>query len=188
MDKKSERLFSFIGECHEAPDKRPRAHFEWAGICIHHTGLTKLKPETEEAWKKILRGTVDWLIEKDAAYVSAHFVIGRSGEIEQLVNPDYWVAYHAGLSEYWNQNLRKFMPNCNDWMIGIELVGDGNQDKYSEAQYNSLALLCSSLMKRYLTIQPNCITGHEAVSPGRKVDPGLFFDWRLLHKKLWTHL
>jgi AmpD protein len=73
----------------------------------------------------------------------------------------------------------------NDYMIGIELVGDGNKGKFSTEQYLALADLCKNLTKKYSTISPRCIVGHDEISPGRKVDPGIHFNWRFFYKLLF---
>ena len=103
---------------------------------------------------------------------SAHFMIGREGEIVQLVPLDFQ-AWHAGKSKW------KGRSNCNDFMIGIENIGLLNF-KYTEYQYKANAALCRWLMDEY-GFSLDMITGHENVAPGRKKDPGPTFNWDLLH-------
>ena len=105
--------------------------------------------------------------------VSAHFLIRRSGELIQFASCDER-AWHAGESS-WRGRER-----CNDYSIGIEL--EGSDDAAFEAiQYERLAALIGALKARY----PIAATvGHSDVAPGRKTDPGPFFDWTHLQSLL----
>jgi AmpD protein len=62
---------------------------------------------------------------------------------------------------------------CNDFSIGIELEGDGAH-RFTEPQYRRLARLVALLRARYPL---RWIAGHSDIAPGRKHDPGPFFDW-----------
>ena len=101
--------------------------------------------------------------------VSAHFLIGRSGELFQFVSC-HKRAWHAGVSS-WNGRQR-----CNDFSIGIELEGCDDLP-CEDAQYSRLAGLVA-LLRSHFSIAT--IAGHSDVSPGRKTDPGPFFDWQRL--------
>jgi AmpD protein len=98
--------------------------------------------------------------------VSSHFLIRRSGELIQFV-PCERRAWHAGASR-WRGRER-----CNDFSIGVELEGSDHV-AYTDAQYVELAHLTRDLCARY-SIQD--IAGHSDIAPGRKTDPGPFFDW-----------
>lgn len=101
--------------------------------------------------------------------VSSHFLIDRQGNLQQFVSVDDR-AWHAGVSCY------DGVENCNDYSIGIEL--EGCDDKpFAEEQYQALARLSRDLMRAY-PITPERITGHSDIAPGRKTDPGPFFDWK----------
>ncbi|MBS9777912.1 MAG: 1,6-anhydro-N-acetylmuramyl-L-alanine amidase AmpD [Gammaproteobacteria bacterium] len=100
--------------------------------------------------------------------VSAHALIKRNGEIIQFVNFNDR-AWHAGESSYRGREA------CNDFSIGVELEGD-EITPYRYAQYKSLIAITKSLIQTYPAINGN-ITGHEDIAPGRKNDPGPFFDW-----------
>ncbi|MDP7404112.1 MAG: 1,6-anhydro-N-acetylmuramyl-L-alanine amidase AmpD [Porticoccaceae bacterium] len=102
--------------------------------------------------------------------VSSHLYIKRSGEIIQFVSLDHR-AWHAGLSEY---NGRS---NCNDFSIGIELEGTENI-KYTNQQYMSLIELSKCCIHNYSKLTIDRIVGHSKISPGRKTDPGVLFDWQ----------
>ena len=105
--------------------------------------------------------------------VSSHFVIRRDGTLLQFVSCDKR-AWHAGVSHYRGRD------NCNDDSIGIELEGLEGQT-FKELQYNTLLVLCQQLMAHYPIAH---IAGHEDIAPGRKLDPGAGFDWKLLQEKL----
>ena len=106
--------------------------------------------------------------------VSAHCLIERDGRITQYVNFNDR-AWHAGLSSF--QGREK----CNDFAIGIELEGS-NEQPFTNAQYQALETLTKRIMKAYPKITCERIVGHADISPGRKIDPGQYFDWtRYLH-------
>lgn len=101
--------------------------------------------------------------------VSSHFFIKRNGEIIQFVSV-LDRAWHAGKSKH------KGKINCNDFSIGIELSGS-DDCHYEEEQYKGLMYLINELMKKFEGINLDNIVGHSEISPGRKTDPGPFFDW-----------
>lgn len=98
--------------------------------------------------------------------VSAHFLIRRDGELIQFVSCSRR-AWHAGASEWRGRSC------CNDFSIGIEL--EGNDDTpFEGAQYEALAGLTRALQARYAIAD---LAGHSDIAPGRKTDPGPYFDW-----------
>lgn len=98
--------------------------------------------------------------------VSAHFLIERTGALTQFVSTEQR-AWHAGLSQ-WNGQA-----HCNDFSIGIELEGT-DQLPFEEPQYLTLNDLLAELCVRYPI---RALTGHSDIAPGRKTDPGPYFDW-----------
>lgn len=98
--------------------------------------------------------------------VSAHFYIRRDGRIVQLVGCDRR-AWHAGGSNWCGRD------NCNDYSVGVELEGSDTQP-FSMAQYAALWTLIDALRARYPI---TALAGHSDVAPGRKTDPGPYFDW-----------
>lgn len=105
--------------------------------------------------------------------VSAHFFIGRTGELWQFVSADAR-AWHAGVSSFRGQD------NCNDYSVGIEL--EGSEDgPFEPAQYETLASVCAAIAAAYPVRD---LTGHEHVAPGRKRDPGPGFEWPALQRAL----
>lgn len=104
--------------------------------------------------------------------VSAHFFIRRSGRLVQFVACDRR-AWHAGRSSWQGQE------NCNDFSIGVELEGD-DHTPFTESQYEALWALMDLLRARYPLA---AVAGHCHVSPGRKTDPGPYFDWDALRTR-----
>ncbi len=101
--------------------------------------------------------------------VSAHFLIGRDGEVTQYV-PVLRRAWHAGHSS-WEGRLA-----CNDYSVGVELEGvDGGG--FEPAQYERLAVLVRTLMAALPGLTPARVVGHRDIAPDRKWDPGSGFDW-----------
>lgn len=105
--------------------------------------------------------------------VSAHFLIRRDGRAMQFVSANER-AWHAGLSVFCGRE------RCNDFSIGIELEGT-DFEPFEAAQYETLADLANALRARYPLAD---VAGHEHVAPGRKTDPGPFFDWARFRKSL----
>jgi N-acetyl-anhydromuramoyl-L-alanine amidase len=98
--------------------------------------------------------------------VSSHFFIRRDGELIQFVST-LQRAWHAGASQ-WQARER-----CNDFSVGIELEGS-DFEAFEAAQYVTLKNLIIALKKIY-PIQH--VVGHSDIAPGRKTDPGPFFEW-----------
>jgi N-acetyl-anhydromuramoyl-L-alanine amidase len=99
--------------------------------------------------------------------VSAHFLIRRDGGLVQFV-PTGARAWHAGVSS-WQGRER-----CNDFSIGIELEGCDTLP-FRVEQYEALAVLVAGLRVQYPTLVD--IAAHSDIAPGRKTDPGPFFEW-----------
>jgi AmpD protein len=99
--------------------------------------------------------------------VSSHFLIRRDGELIQFVSCNNR-AWHAGVSEWEGRE------NCNDFSIGIELEGTNDQ-RFESIQYEVLGKLTRSVRSRYPI---RGVMGHSHIAPGRKTDPGPYFDWR----------
>lgn len=105
--------------------------------------------------------------------VSAHYFVRRSGQLIRFVAPEMR-AWHAGVSR-WRARER-----CNDFSVGIELEGCDTLP-FEAMQYTVLAKLLNDLCERF-PIED--IVGHSDIAPGRKTDPGPFFDWARLRDEL----
>ena len=108
-----------------------------------------------------------------ALKVSAHFLIRRDGAVQQFVSANDR-AWHAGVSSFYGRE------RCNDFSIGIELEGT-DFEPFESAQYQALTDLTHALCARYPLRD---VAGHEHIAPGRKTDPGPFFDWAHYRKSL----
>jgi N-acetylmuramoyl-L-alanine amidase len=145
---------------------------------------------------------------KDGVKASAHLVIGRNGNIFQLL-PFDTVAWHAGRSQHGNRN------GLNKYSIGIEMDNPGllmkteqgyktwfgsevpanlvvkakhrnEKDEkywhtYTEAQLMACEEICGLLLQAY---EIKYILGHEEIAPGRKTDPGPAFPLDKLRSNL----
>lgn len=131
----------------------PPGEFGGAGIVDLFTN--RLQPDAHASYAAIA-----------GVKVSAHFLIRRDGGLIQFV-PCAKRAWHAGESSW------KGRTRCNDFSIGIELEGTG-EVPFTAAQYRRLAALTRALQARYPIRD---IAGHSDVAPGRKTDPGPYFDW-----------
>jgi len=105
--------------------------------------------------------------------VSSHVLITRDGAVTQYVS-FLQRAWPAGQSSY------RGRESCNDFAIGIELEGT-DHEPYERHQYETLATLIATLRATYESLATAELVGHSDIAPGRKTDPGPYFDWRLLH-------
>ena len=128
-------------------------------IIIHYTGMESLSDTLE-------------LFISAKSKVSCHWLISRRGVLYKIVEENK-VAWHAGIS-YW-----KGEKNLNSSSIGIELEGTDDSE-FTDEQYNSLKNLTSSLIRSYPNLSEDRLVGHSDIAPGRKSDPGIFFDWKRL--------
>lgn len=101
--------------------------------------------------------------------VSSHLLIGRSGEVIQFV-PFNKNAWHAGESNFQGRN------NCNEFSIGIELEGT-DFEAFTDIQYRTLVGITNLLLDEYPCLNLERIVGHSDIAPGRKTDPGPYFEW-----------
>ena len=98
--------------------------------------------------------------------VSSHFLITRRGGVRQFVDI-HDRAWHAGVSRFGRRNA------CNDFSVGIELLGDGERP-FTRSQYRALFRLTAQLRQQ---LPLRFVAGHSDIAPGRKFDPGPQFDW-----------
>jgi N-acetylmuramoyl-L-alanine amidase len=127
-------------------------------IIIHHTA--------QDSLQKTLR-----TFTSQKTKVSAHYVISRDGKVVHMLN-DYLRAWHAGNSS-WGKDT-----DINSVSLGIELDNNGSEP-FSDIQINSLLALLTKLKKDF-NIPTQNIIGHSDIAPTRKVDPSVFFPWKLL--------
>lgn len=164
-------------------------------LVIHFTGGSSLDSSVEHLKNPDIKA-------------SAHLVIGRNGEISQLIDFNR-VAWHAGTSEW------KGRTGLNRYSIGIELDNAGRMERagqtfvswfgrcyqahevirakhrnessesywhtYTEALLTACFAVCRCLANTYPI---NTIVGHEEIAPGRKIDPGPAFPLERLRDQI----
>ena len=124
-------------------------------------------------------GSVEWLKNPDAEG-SSHYVVGRKGDIVQLVR-EKDVAWHAG-----NKRLNELSTGIEHAGMTYDPVG------FTRAQYEASARLTAYIARRSLMpITRQRIIGHHEVpnpiGPGhggadKHTDPGPYWDWNLYLK------
>ena len=132
---------------------------EYGGHAVDDLFLGRLAPS----------GHPSYAIACAAGPVSIHLLIRRDGQLIQYV-PFNRRAWHAGRSSYQGRE------RCNDFSIGIELEG-AETEPFAPIQYQVLAHCTRAILAHNPAITPERITGHSDIAPGRKTDPGPFFDW-----------
>lgn len=130
--------------------------------------------------------------------VSAHFLIREDGRIDNLV-PLGKLAWHAGLSNWRGQE------EVNKFSIGIEIVNPGSGEQecfpifgnsdipkdrcekhpFTKQQLENVVDIINLLKSYYPEIENRNIIGHSDITAysGRKIDPGVAFDWKYLADK-----
>ena len=135
---------------------------EYGGPYIDDLFMGRLDPQAHPYFKEI-----------EGLRVSSHYLIRRDGSLIEYVPPDKR-AWHAGESSW------KGRSRCNDFSIGVELEGSDDVP-FSEPQYETLVALARRLTERF---GPLDLAGHSDIAPGRKTDPGPWFDWERLRASL----
>ncbi|MEE2954551.1 MAG: N-acetylmuramoyl-L-alanine amidase [Pseudomonadota bacterium] len=131
-------------------------------IILHYTGMKNTKQSLER------------MCSPNSA-VSAHYLIGEYGGIYQIVKEKNR-AWHAGESYWAGQN------DINSHSIGIEIQNPGHEwgyKKFSQKQMNSVVSIAKDIIQRR-NIPNRNVLGHSDISPGRKQDPGMLFNWQWL--------
>ena len=165
-------------------NKRPE-HISIDTIVIHNISLPPNEFGTcgsdgNHYVKALFTNQLDWDAHPyfqtiKGAEVSAHLFIERDGTITQFVNFNER-AWHAGRSSYLGR------AECNDYSIGIELEGS-DFVPFSAAQYEALAKAIVAIYDAYPKTRRH-LTGHSDIAPGRKTDPGDYFEWTKLREMI----
>lgn len=133
-------------------------------LLMHYTGM----PSGADAEAKLT---------DPAAEVSCHYLVHEDGEVVQMVR-EADRAWHAGKS-FWRD-----VSDVNSWSIGIEVVNPGHglgYPRFRARQMRSVIALCRDIVARH-RIAAEMVLAHSDVAPGRKIDPGEKFPWRMLHE------
>lgn len=154
-----------------------------------------------------LDSSANWL-RNPMAKASAHIIIGKNGDIIQLV-PFNKKAWHAGKSKWKNKT------NINRYSIGIELDNAGKLSKHPDGYYTSFnkklqdseivlakhksgsheeaweiftqkqiqsfTQVCQVIIQTYPIEE---IIGHDDIAPKRKTDPGPAFPLQKLEENI----
>lgn len=157
-------------------------------LVVHFTSNAVLNPKAPYNAQDIRKVFVDY-------GVSAHYMIGREGEIYLLV-PENRIAYHAGKGSL--KGFPQDKDQLNKYSIGIEMMAIGTKVEmssmmpaavydsipqsnigYTEAQYQTLHKLVNDIVQRNPDIKKDRkhIVGHDEYAPDRKTDPGSLFNW-----------
>lgn len=143
--------------------------------------------------------TINWFMNREAK-VSAHLVLGRDGQVTQMVSFDRR-AWHAGKSSFMGRadvngfgigieldnpskltgTISRAKAYYGDWYgaeYGLKEVttkahGKGIWMPYTKAQIEHTIAICRALVAAYPSITH--ITTHWEISPGRKIDPNPLF-------------
>lgn len=182
-----------------SPNIGEALHARW--LVMHYTGGRSV--ETSIAW-----------LTNPQSRASAHLIIGRYGDITQMVPFDR-IAWHAGISSWQNVN------GLNQHAIGIELDNAGRLEQIAGKWMSPLKLIIPSEQVRLgnhkhdpANIQPSGwqiytpqqieavlvvaqalvahydledIVGHDDIAPGRVHDPGPDFPMGHLRTILFGH-
>lgn len=153
-----------------------------------------------------------WLTLDDSTYVSAHFLVERSGDLWQLA-PLTDRCFHAG-----GMSSKLFgKPNVNGRTIGIEIdnvgplipqdggfvtlsgkpfTGPGasyqwgdylHWEAYTPEAIDTVVELTKKLIVEFPEVGADLNTrlvGHVDVDPSRKIDPGPLFPWEILRERV----
>lgn len=154
------------------------------------------------------QGAINWF-RNPASTASAHFVVGRNGEVTQMVACNRR-AWHAGKSQ-WGQ-----LTDLNSHSIGIEIANAGKLSQlsdgtwltwskhpvpadqvtvathkheknpagwheYTSAQIDAIVAIGLAVKASYGILD---VLGHDDISPDRKVDPGPLFPMGSVSSKI----
>jgi len=125
-----------------------------------------------------LNGTDSWF-QSTISQVSAHYGIGKTGEVHQYVKESN-TAWHAGRVNLPSWNLIKpaangLYINPNYYTIGIEHEGYADTD-WTDETYNTSSGLINDISKRWnIPLDRQHVIGHHEIfslktCPGNKVD------------------
>ena len=158
-------------EVRVSPNFGPRrGPFQPDMVVLHYTGM-----ETGA-------GAEAWLC-NPVSEVSAHYLVHEDGRVVQMVRESDR-AWHAGKSSW------RGHTDLNSASVGIEIVNPGHTLGYRafpKRQIEAVIALTADIVARHDIVSER-ILAHSDVAPGRKVDPGEKFPWKLLHAAGVGHL
>lgn len=162
-------LVAALAACTTTPQRNPLAQWVPSAnhnarqpviIVLHHTDQDSVQQSLDT-----LRSA------NSGGKVSSHYLVGRKGDLYQLV-ADSERAWHAGGGRWGS------ITDLNSTSIGIEIDNDG-ESPFSAPQIATLLRLLDDLCTRY-NIPRSQVIGHADLAPSRKADPSRFFPWQQL--------
>jgi hypothetical protein len=112
----------------------------WGGCIIHETQ----SPNPDNP-----AGTLNWNLDPDVGS-SYHDLIGRDGVRYRYLDPELWIAWHAGVNtQIWVDGVLLAGGEVNAYMLGIELDGACDGTPATEAQLATMAELLNEYGDRY---------------------------------------
>lgn len=133
-------------------------------VILHYTGMQSA--EAAELW-----------LCDPASEVSSHYLVHEDGRIVQMVR-EADRAWHAGKGSWLGR------ADVNSCSIGIEIANPGHAFGYPDfpdRQIEAVIALCRGICVRH-RVAPARVLAHSDIAPGRKIDPGEKFPWRMLHE------
>ena len=154
---------ALVAALYPSPNIEPRrAGLTPSILLLHYTGLPTVERSIE-------------VLSREDCKVSCHYVVDLDGRVTQMV-AESDRAWHAGVSIWAGET------DINSSSIGIEIHNVGHNAGYPDfpaRQMESIIDLCADICSRH-DIRADRVLAHSDVAPGRKIDPGEKFDWKLL--------
>jgi len=155
--------------CTHAPSRNPMAR--WVPSANHNARQAILIVLHATEQDSVQESLLTLRTRNSGGRVSAHYLVGRDGDLYQLV-ADEQRAWHAGGGRWGT------ITDVNSSSIGIELDNNGI-NPFPPAQIATLIRLLDDLCKR-LDIPRTQVIAHADMAPTRKRDPGRLFPWKQL--------
>jgi hypothetical protein len=112
----------------------------WLGVIVHETQ----SPNPENP-----AGTLDYNLDPDVGS-SYQDLIGRDGVRYCYLDPDHWMAWHAGVNtRVWVDGVQYDGGEVNAFFLGIELDGACDGTPATAAQLSTMAQLLNEYGERY---------------------------------------
>jgi N-acetyl-anhydromuramyl-L-alanine amidase AmpD len=148
---------------------------KWIGSPNRTKGRDGFRPEAIviHVMEGTLAGTDSWFV-SPTSQVSAHYGIGKSGEVHQYV-AESDAAWHAGRVWGSTWNRRRDGVNPNLYTVGIEHEGTADSD-WPDAMIEASATLVREIAHRWsIPIDRDHVIGHREIyahktCPGSKAD------------------
>lgn len=139
----------------------------WLGVCWHETA----SPNPENP-----HGTLQYNLMKDSSGQyrgSYHYLISRSGECFQYIDPRLFVSFNAGVrSSVFLRGKTYRGGELNYVLIGVELDGKNDGAPATSLQIEAAARLMVYLRDEFgVPLDRGVQVSHRDVAPGYKTDP-----------------